>query len=262
MTTERPQPIIRLVEVHKRFGDLVVLDGVSMDIPRGRTTTLLGASGTGKSVLLKHIVGLLSPDRGEVWVGDVDMATASSADKLAVRKRFGMLFQHGALFDNLSAGDNVAFPLIYHSKLSAAERKEVALEKLRLVELEAFYDAPTSALSGGQRKRVGLARAIVMEPEVVLFDEPNSGLDPLTSATIDDLIRRMQRQLGITFVIITHDIVQALAVSDHIGFLHQGHLLEYAPTDAFVATRHRVVRSFMERYVDLPDLDEATLLDP
>lgn len=254
--------IIRLVEVHKAFGSLVVLDGVSMDIPRGQTTTLLGASGTGKSVLLKHIVGLLRPDAGEVWVGDVDMARANPRQMLEVRKRFGMLFQHGALFDNLTAGENVAFPLAYHTKLNATQRKERALEKLRLVELEDFYDAPTSSLSGGQRKRVGLARAIVMEPEVVLFDEPNSGLDPVTSATIDALIRRMQRQLGITFVIITHDIVQAVAVSDRIGFLHKGHLLAYGPTERFLATRHRVVRDFMARYVDLPELADAELLDP
>ena len=257
-----PDPIIRLVDVHKAFGSLVVLDGVTMPIARGKTTTLLGASGSGKSVLLKHIVGLLEPDAGEVWVGDVDMAKANARQKLAVRKRFGMLFQHGALFDNLTAGDNVAFPLVYHSSKSAAERREVAMEKLRLVELEDFYDTPTSSLSGGQRKRVGLARAIVMEPEVVLFDEPNSGLDPVTSATIDELIRRMQRQLGITFIIITHDIVQAVAVSDWIGMLHKGKLLEYATTEGFVATRHRVVREFMARYIDVPPLPDDELLDP
>jgi len=257
-----PDPIIRLVDVHKRFGDLVVLDGVHMDIARGKTTTILGASGSGKSVMIKHVVGLLAPDKGEVWVGDVDMARAKARQKLEVRKRFGMLFQHGALFDNLTAGENVAFPLQYHTKLSAAERKEVAQQKLEVVELGKFYDAPTASLSGGQRKRVGLARAIVMEPEVVVFDEPNSGLDPVTSATIDQLIRRMQQQLGITFVIITHDIVQAVEVSDWIGFLHKGELLEYAPTEQFLATRHRVVREFMKRYVDVPDVDEAELVDP
>ena len=257
-----PDPIIRLVDVHKRFGDLIVLDGVNMEIARGKTTTILGASGSGKSVMIKHVVGLLAPDAGEVWVGDVNMAVAKPRQKLDVRKRFGMLFQHGALFDNLTAGENVAFPLQYHTKLSAAERQKVAQEKLELVELEKFYDAPTASLSGGQRKRVGLARAIVMEPEVVVFDEPNSGLDPITSATIDQLIRRMQQQLGITFVIITHDIVQAVEVSDWIGFLHKGELLEYAPTEQFLATRHRVVREFMKRYVDVPDVDEAELVDP
>ena len=149
-----PDPIIRLVDVHKRFGDLIVLDGVNMEIARGKTTTILGASGSGKSVMIKHVVGLLAPDAGEVWVGDVNMAVAKPRQKLDVRKRFGMLFQHGALFDNLTAGENVAFPLQYHTKLSAAERQKVAQEKLELVELEKFYDAPTASLSGGQRKRV------------------------------------------------------------------------------------------------------------
>lgn len=238
---------IRIEDLHKRFGDLVVLDGVSLDIRRGRTTSIIGPSGTGKSVLIKHIVGLLAPDSGHVWVGDVDMARASNRQKLAVRKRFGMLFQHGALFEDLSAGENVAFPLRYHTRMSATERRRVAQEKLDMVDLPDLYDRPTSALSGGQRKRVGLARAIVMEPEVVLFDEPNSGLDPLTSDTIDELIQRMQRQLGITFVVITHDIVQAARISDWIGMLWKGRLVAYDETEAFVRSDLDVVRTFLSR---------------
>ncbi|MCB9685045.1 MAG: ATP-binding cassette domain-containing protein [Alphaproteobacteria bacterium] len=238
---------IRIVDLHKRFGDLVVLDGVSMDIPKGRTTTILGPSGTGKSVLLKHIVGLLRPDSGQVWVGDVDMAVASERQKLQVRKRFGMMFQGGALFEDLTAGENVSFPLRYHTRMTEAQRRERANEKLALVELPDVYDRPTSALSGGMRKRVALARAIVLEPEVVLFDEPNSGLDPLTSTTIDELIVRMKERLGITFVIITHDIVQAVAVSDQIGMLWKGHLVAYAETPAFVDSEVEIVRQFMAR---------------
>ena len=214
-------------------------------------------------MLIKHIVGLMAPDAGQVWVGDVDMASAPESVKLGVRSTFGMLFQHGALFDSLTAGENVEFPMKYHRRQwGAAKRREVAMEKLRLVELDAFYDAPTSALSGGQRKRVGLARAIALEPEVVLFDEPNSGLDPLTSATIDDLIRRMQRQLGITFIIISHDIVQAMHVSDYLGMLYGGRLLEYAAVDDFLHTRHRKVRDFLRRNVQLPELDPSDLIDP
>lgn len=240
-------PAIRIVELCKRFGDLVVLDRVSMDIPRGKTTTLLGPSGTGKSVLLKHVVGLLQPDSGHVWVGDVDMARASARQLQQVRRRFGMLFQGGALFEDLTAGENVAFPLKYHTRLDDAGRRERAMEKLALVELPDCYDRPTSALSGGQRKRVALARAIVMEPEVVLFDEPNSGLDPLTSGTIDELIVRMKERLGITFVIITHDIVQAVAVSDRIGMLWKGKLVAYDETARFVRSEVGVVREFMAR---------------
>ena len=240
---------IRIEDLHKAFGELVVLDGASLDFLRGKTTSIIGPSGTGKSVLLKHIVGLLAPDSGHVWVGDVDMARASGRQKLAVRKRFGMLFQHGALFEDLSAGANVEFPLRYHTRLSASERRRVAQQKLELVELPDLYDRPTSALSGGQRKRVGLARAIVMEPEVVLFDEPNSGLDPLTSDTIDELIVRMQRQLGITFVVITHDIVQAAHISDWIGMLWKGELVAYAETAEFLASELPVVRDFLKRNV-------------
>jgi len=255
-------PVIRIEGLSKSFGSLVVFRDVNMDIARGKTTTILGPSGTGKSVLIKHIVGLLAPDEGAVWVGDVNMATAKERVKLKVRAQFGMLFQHGALFDSLTAGENVEFPMKYHRKWSAAKRREVAMEKLELVELEKFYDTPTASLSGGQRKRVGLARAIALEPEVVLFDEPNSGLDPLTSATIDDLIRRMQHQLGITFIIISHDIVQAMHISDYIGMLFDGQLLEYATVDDFLHTRHKKVREFLHRNVTLPEMDEADLIDP
>lgn len=246
---EVSDPIIELRRVTKSFGTQRVLSDIDLRIERGRTTVIIGRSGTGKSVLLKHIVGLLQPDSGHVWVGDVDMAVASDVEKQRVRKRFGMMFQGGALFEDLSAGDNVAFPLRYHTRLSAAERRRVATEKLALVDLPDLYDRPTSALSGGQRKRVALARAIVLEPEVVLFDEPNSGLDPVTSATIDDLILRMKDKLGITFVVITHDIVQALAVSDTIGMLWKGRLVAFGPREEVAASDDPVVRTFLSRYV-------------
>lgn len=239
--------IIRLEHVNKRFGDLVVLDDVSMSIERGRTTAIIGPSGTGKSVLLKHLVGLLQPDSGQVWIGDVDMATAPDKLKYATRKRFGMLFQDGALFDSMSAGDNVAFPLLHHTNLNAAQRRAKAEEKLALVELDGLYDRPTPALSGGQRKRVGLARAIVMEPEIVLFDEPNSGLDPLTSDTIDELIGKMKVALGITFIVITHDIVSAAAIADRIGMLWKGKLIAYQETPRFVRSDDEVVARFLAR---------------
>jgi phospholipid/cholesterol/gamma-HCH transport system ATP-binding protein len=259
--TDITDAIIRLEKVHKRFGDLVVLDGVDMDFERGRTTAIIGPSGTGKSVLLKHIVGLIEPDAGHIWVGDTDMATATEKQKFAVRKRFGMLFQDGALFDSMSTGDNIAFPLVHHTKMTADERRARVEEKLALVELEGLYDRPTSALSGGQRKRVGLARAIVMEPEVVLFDEPNSGLDPLTSDTIDDLIGRMKQALGITFIVITHDIVSAVNIADRIGMLYAGNLVAYAPTAEFVRSEHDMVRRFLQRNIDLrsgrpPSIDQ------
>jgi phospholipid/cholesterol/gamma-HCH transport system ATP-binding protein len=245
--------IIRLEKLCKRFGDLVVLDEVDMAIERGKTTAIIGPSGTGKSVLLKHIVGLIQPDSGRLMVGDVDMAAADERTKFAVRKRFGMLFQDGALFDSMSSGENVAFPLTHHTTLNEEERKRKAIEALTMVELPTVYDRPTSALSGGQRKRVGLARAIIMEPEVVMFDEPNSGLDPLTSDTIDQLIGRMKQALGITFIVITHDIVQAIAIADRIGMLYKGKLIEYAPTEQFVRSDNPIVRDFLRRNIELPE---------
>lgn len=258
MADDTPAPILRIESLCKAFGEFVVLDDVTFDIPRGRTTAIIGPSGTGKSVLLKHIVGLLAPDSGHVWVyddhgGRIDMATARERERYAIRKRFGMLFQDGALFDSMTAGENVAFPLIYHTNLSESQRKQRALEKLELVELPNVYDRPTAALSGGQRKRVGLARAIVMEPEVVLFDEPNSGLDPLTSDTIDELIGKMKHALGITFVVITHDIVSCVNIADYIGMLYRGKLVEHGTVDHFLHSKQEIVRSFLSRNVDLPE---------
>lgn len=251
-TTPNPDAIIRFEGLHKAFGSLVVLDGIDLDILRGQTTAIIGPSGTGKSVLIKHIVGLLEPDAGKVWVGDVDMAQATESQRFAVRKRFGMLFQDGALFDNLTAGENVAFPLEHHTKLTAAERRRVAEDKLALVDLEGLYDRPTSALSGGQRKRVGLARAIVMEPEVVLFDEPTSGLDPLTSGTIDELISGLKARLGITFVVITHDIDSAVQIADRIVMLYDGSVIEDAPTQDFLRSGHPMVQRFLARHLGHP----------
>jgi phospholipid/cholesterol/gamma-HCH transport system ATP-binding protein len=246
--------LIELVDVHKAFGDLVVLDGVSLSIPEGRTTAIIGPSGTGKSVLLKHIVGLIRPDAGAVRCFGVDMATAGEREMYAVRRRMGMLFQEGALFDSMSVGENVAFPLVHHApELSERQRRARVEEKLELVGMPGFQDRDTASLSGGQRKRVGLARAIVMEPEVVLFDEPNSGLDPMTSDAIDELIVDMKRALGITFVVISHDIVGTVKVADHIAMLYGGHLVANGPTAEVVRSEVPIVRRFLGRNLQLPE---------
>lgn len=248
--------MIELRHVRKSFGELRVLDDVSLVLPPRQTTAIIGPSGTGKSVLLKHIVGLLRPDSGEVFVFGTDMARAPERDIYAVRRRIGMLFQDGALFDSMSVGDNVAFPLVHHApELRPAERRDRVEETLALVGLPGFYDRPTSSLSGGQRKRVGLARAIVMRPEIVLFDEPTSGLDPITSEAIDELILEMKAALGITFVIISHDIVGTVKVSDHIAMLHGGKLVAWAPTQRFIRSTNPLVRRFLHRNLVLPDLD-------
>lgn len=253
---------IALEHVHKRFGPLVVLDDVSLEIPLQQTTAIIGPSGTGKSVLLKHLVGLLAPDAGDVWVLGTNMAVARETEKQAVRRRLGMLFQEGALFDSLSVGENVEFPLLHQRRdWTPTRRRERVREVLAQVELPGIEERATAALSGGQRKRVGLARAIVAEPELVLFDEPNSGLDPITSSAIDALIVRMKRELGVTFVVISHDIVGTLAVADHLGMLHQGRLLAWGPTDAVVRSDDPLVRAFLSRNVVLPTApDEVTRL--
>ena len=246
--------MIELKGVCKAFGDNVILRDISLKIPPGQTTAIVGPSGTGKSVMLKHIVGLLRPDAGEVLCFGTDMATATEKQLFDVRRRFGMLFQDGALFDSMSVGDNIAFPLVHHApNMSEEERRERVDEKLSLVGLPGIYDRSTSSLSGGQRKRVGLARAIVMEPEVVLFDEPNSGLDPLTSDAIDELICQMKEALGITFIVISHDIVGTINVADHIAMLFGGDLVAFAPPREFVQLDIPIVRSFLQRNLVLPE---------
>ncbi len=246
-------PIV-LEGVHKRFGDLVVLDGIDLVFPRGQTTAVIGPSGTGKSVLLKHIVGLIQPDRGSVRVFGTDMARAPAQQVYAVRRRIGMLFQDGALFDSLSVGENIGFPLDRHRPdLDARARRTRVEEVLEMVELPGLYDRSVAALSGGQRKRVGLARAIVDQPEVVLFDEPNSGLDPLTSEAIDALIVDMKHRLGITFVVISHDIVGTVNVADRIAMLWQGKVIAEGTTAEVLRSPHEVVRRFLGRNLVLPE---------
>jgi phospholipid/cholesterol/gamma-HCH transport system ATP-binding protein len=254
--------VIELKSVCKAFGDNVILKDISLKIPPGQTTAIVGPSGTGKSVMLKHIVGLIRPDAGQVLCFGTDMATANESELYAVRRRFGMLFQDGALFDSMSVGDNIAFPLVHHApEMSASQRRAKVEEKLELVGLPGIYERATSSLSGGQRKRVGLARAIVMEPEVVLFDEPNSGLDPLTSDAIDDLIGQMKKALGMTFIVITHDIVGTINVADHVAMLFGGDLVAFAPTDEFVRSEVPIVRRFLQRNLVLPQsADEVARL--
>jgi phospholipid/cholesterol/gamma-HCH transport system ATP-binding protein len=246
--------VIELRNVSKSFGENIILRDISLKIPPGQTTAIIGPSGTGKSVTLKHIVGLLRPDSGQVLCFGTDMAKASEAELYKVRKRFGMLFQDGALFDSLSVGANISFPLVHHApEMGEAARRAKVEEKLELVGLPGVYDRPTSSLSGGQRKRVGLARAIVTEPEVILFDEPNSGLDPITSDAIDALISEMKEALGITFIVISHDIVGTINVADHIAMLYGGDLVAFKPTDEFVRLDIPIVRKFLRRNLVLPE---------
>ena len=243
--------LIQFDNVHKRFGSFQVLDGVTFTVQPHQTTAIIGPSGAGKSVLLKHIVGLIKPDEGAVLVDGVDITQASNKTINTLRARQALMFQDGALFDSLSVGENVGFPLLHGSKISTQARRARVERCLDMVELPGIYDRPTPSLSGGQRKRVALARAIVTEPEAILFDEPNSGLDPVTSDTIDRLISRMKVELGITFIVITHDIVSAMTIADQIGMLWKGRMIQFGSPDAFRATTNPVVKQFLARNIQL-----------
>ncbi|MCC6239156.1 MAG: ABC transporter ATP-binding protein [Phycisphaerales bacterium] len=217
--------LIELKNLHKRFGRLVVLDGVDLSIEAGQSLVILGASGSGKSVMLKHIVGLLRPDEGEVWFSGIRIDTLPERQLMPIRQRFGFLFQMGALFDSLTVAENIAFPLIEHTHKSASEIRQIVAERLRMIGLPGIGQKMPADLSGGQRKRVALARAIALEPEVILYDEPTTGLDPIRSDVINELILRLKRQLKITSIVVTHDMQSAFKVADRIVMLADGKLI-------------------------------------
>ncbi len=236
---------IRLDRVSKRFGPLTVLDGVSLDMPRGEATVVLGRSGTGKSVMLRHIVGLLAPDAGRVLVQGQDLTGLSPPAMAAVRRQVGFLFQNAALFDSLTVGENVAFPLRRHTRLPEPEIRALALDKLALVGLGRDYEKMPAALSGGMRKRAGLARAMALDPAILLVDEPSAGLDPITSEEIDDLLVRVKEELGTTLVVVTHNIPSARRLGDTLVFLYEGRVLERGDTARLERSEHPIVRQFL-----------------
>lgn len=238
--------MIRFEQVHKKFGRRTVLDDVNFEIKKSEIFIIVGLSGAGKSVSLKHMVRLLTPDAGKVWVGDDVVSEATGSELERIRARFGYLFQSGALLQWMSAGENVGLPLREHTTMGDEEVDRIAREKMKLVHLEEAYDRAPADLSGGMRKRVSLARAIVRNPEIVLYDEPTSGLDPLTSRTIDKLILETRNQLGVTSIVVTHDLHSALSIGDTIAMLHEGRMVELATPKQFIASKHPVVRSFLE----------------
>ncbi len=219
-------PKIKMTGVHKRFGDNVVLDGIDLEIQTGESLVIIGGSGSGKSVTLKCILGLLAPDSGEIEVDGESLIGIGSADRERINRKFGMLFQGGALFDSLPVWENVAFGLIQGQGKKRGEAKEIALEKLAAVGLGAEVGELSPAeLSGGMQKRVGLARAIATEPEVIFFDEPTTGLDPIMGDVINDLIVKCVRELGATALSITHDMASARKISDRIAMLYKGKII-------------------------------------
>jgi phospholipid/cholesterol/gamma-HCH transport system ATP-binding protein len=219
------EPFIRYLGVHKAFGDNAVLRGVDLEVGAGETVVVLGGSGSGKSVLLRHTMGLIMPDQGRVVVDGTEVSSLDEDELIEVRKKVGMLFQGGALFDSMTVRDNVAFALREHTDWDEANVQARVREVLDLVELDPRVEALMPAsLSGGMRKRVALARAIALAPRAILYDEPTTGLDPVISNTINQLIRSLQSRLGVTSIVVTHDIHSALTVGDRIAFLHEGRM--------------------------------------
>src|SRR5512147_2375020 len=239
------EPMIEITNLHKGFGSQQVLRGVNLAVEKGESMTVIGGSGSGKSVLMKHIIGLLFPDKGEVKVAGQVLHNLDDHQLNELRKKFGMLFQMAALFDSLTVWENVGFGLKQHTKLSDREIRAIATEKLALVGLKNVEDKMPVDLSGGMRKRVGLARAIAMDAEIILYDEPTTGLDPITADSINDLIVDLKKKLGVTSVAITHDMQSAYKISDRIAMLYKGEILETGTPDQIRNTTNPIVRQFI-----------------
>lgn len=237
--------IISLRGVTKSFGSHTVLEDISFDLPKGKISAIMGPSGTGKSVLLKNIIGLLRPEAGEIWVDGEETVRMGEKDLYRVRRKFGVLFQDGALFGSMNMFDNTAFPLREHTNKSEKEIKEITLDKLSLVGMLDHLKKFPGEVSGGMRKRAGLARALVMDPEIVLFDEPDSGLDPVRVSYLDELVRKIQEEVGATFFIITHNIPSVMRTADYIGVLFRAGLVQFASKDDMVQSEDPIIRQFL-----------------
>ncbi|MGC8578533.1 MAG: ABC transporter ATP-binding protein [bacterium] len=248
---------ITIKGLKKSFGNNLVLDGVDLNIESGKTTVIIGQTGCGKSVLIKHIIGLLKPDAGEVLVNGVDITKLKRRDFASILRNFGVLFQSSALFDSMTVGENVAFPLIEHTNLPQSKIMEIVKEKLAIVGLKGVEHLYPAELSGGMKKRVGLARAIALDPKVLIFDEPTTGLDPVMSDTIDNLIINTQKHLGVTSIVISHDIPGTFKIAHWIAMLYKGKVVLYGSPDDFKNTKDPIVRQFLERRAEGPLQVEA-----
>ena len=256
---------ISIKNLTKSFGPQTVLEDITLDIPKGKITLMLGPSGTGKSVFLKHLVGLLKPDRGEIWIEGRNVPALNEKELYEVRRKFGVLFQDGALFGSMNIFDNVAFPLREHTKKREGEVKNIVTEKLQMVGLGGAERKLPGEISGGMKKRAGLARALVLDPEIVLFDEPDSGLDPVRTAFLNELTMDLNRQLNATFIVVTHDIATAKQVADFIGMLYRRNLVKFGPAKEMFTSDIPVVRQFLagdtEGPIGMSEEKDATKTD-
>ncbi|MEX0657774.1 MAG: ABC transporter ATP-binding protein [Egibacteraceae bacterium] len=239
------EPAVRIRGLTKRFGANTVLEDLTFNIPKGACTVLLGPSGTGKSVFLKNLLGLLTPTSGEIWVGDKNLPTLRHRQLLEVRKRFGVLFQDGALFGSMSLYDNTAFPLREHTRKKEREIREIVMRHLGRVGLTDAADRFPGEVSGGMKKRAGLARALVLDPEIVMFDEPDSGLDPVRVSFLNELITQLKEELDSTFVVVTHNIPTARNIADYIGMLFRRNLVMFGQTEELFSSDKAVVNQFL-----------------
>ena len=239
------QPIIRIVDVHKSFGGQEVLKGVHLDVPEGSTVVILGGSGSGKTVLMRHMIGLFKPDSGQVIVDGEDIAGYEGEQLDRVRQKFGMVFQGAALFDSMTVYENVSFQLREHEKMSENEMRRIVEEKLAVVGLRGIENKLPAELSGGMRKRVGLARAIARNPKIVLYDEPTTGLDPITTEYVDDMIMEAKEKLNVTSVVISHDVASAFKVADKLAMLYEGRIVAEGPPAEFRKNPHPHVQHFL-----------------
>jgi phospholipid/cholesterol/gamma-HCH transport system ATP-binding protein len=244
--------MIKVVDLHKAFRNQAVLKGINLDLETGKVTTIIGGSGSGKTVLLKHLNALLLPDRGSVLVDGKDITKLGERELNEMRQKFGVLFQGAALLDSMTIYDNVAFPLREKTKMAENEIRERAEERLGQVGLAGMGYKYPAEVSGGMKKRAGLARALVMQPEIVLFDEPTTGLDPLLGKSIHDLIRKMHGTFGFTGVIVSHDIPEVFEISDRVAMLANGIIEEVGTTQEFLASKNPVVRQFLQGDVEGP----------
>jgi phospholipid/cholesterol/gamma-HCH transport system ATP-binding protein len=239
-------PAVRLERVTKAFGERRVLDDVSVEVPAACGFVILGRSGTGKSVTLRHIIGLIRPDSGRVFVEDDEISALEGLELSRVRRKIGFLFQSAALFDSISVGENVAFPLRRHTRLGETEIRAKVREKLAAVGLEKETDRMPGALSGGMRKRAGLARAMALEPKILLVDEPSAGLDPITADEIDQLLLTQKQQGGTTLVVVTHNIPSARRLGDELLVLHEGRIVARGSPEDLDKSEDELVRAFMK----------------
>lgn len=236
---------VTIKDLHKSFGSQKVLDGINLEVETGKITVIIGKSGGGKSVLLKHIIGLLKPDSGEIWIDGTEITHLKEKELNAVRKKFGMLFQEAALFDSMNVYENVAFPLREHTHLTEKEIGRIVGERLSQVGLSGFSEKMPGELSGGMKKRVGLARALVLDPDMILFDEPTSALDPIISLTILDLIKETQLNLRKTYIVISHDILGMFRIADKVAMLYDGRIIEHGTPMEIRSSKREETREFL-----------------